>query len=259
MMAIFVIRGWALMTKHIKISAAAVLMTFGLSVAAFAQSYSDRAWAMPGAILVIDSYEGNAIDWAKLAGDKSVKAVIHRAYHGTRPDGKYVARVAETKKHNLLAGLYLLGKPGDPIKQADLLIAAGRTTGVTMLALDVENMDPKLSMTLADAEKFITYVKEKTGRYPLFYTNFSTYAHISRTYGANSVFAKTPLWVARFKSKHGLNNPTVWRDYTFWQFQSEINCKPNQTCFRRVAGTKSDMDVNVFRGSEADLKALFGG
>ena len=44
---------------------------------------------------------------------------------------------------------------------------------------------------------------------------------------------------------------------TFWQFSSELNCKPNQTCPYRVPGTREDMDVNVFRGSETDLKQLF--
>jgi len=49
----------------------------------------------------------------------------------------------------------------------------------------------------------------------------------------------------------------VWRDYTIWQFQSELNCKVRQHCAHRVPGTASDMDVNVFRGGEADLRELF--
>ena len=49
----------------------------------------------------------------------------------------------------------------------------------------------------------------------------------------------------------------MWSDYTLWQFSSEINCSPTKTCLYRVPGTAYDMDVNVFNGTEAALKALF--
>lgn len=41
-----------------------------------------------------------------------------------------------------------------------------------------------------------------------------------------------------------------------WQFSSEINCTPAhpEKCLYRVPGTKTDMDVNVYHGSIADLK-----
>jgi lysozyme len=241
-----------------KISLLATALTWLAPSPALAQSASDRPWLMPNPVLVIDPFEDNAINWDQLVADGAVKAIIHRAFHGKRADTKFEARVAEAKRRGLSAGIYLLGKPGDPIAQADLLIAAGKRVGVTLLALDIENMDPADSMSLANAQKFINRVKEKTGRFPLFYTNFSTYQHISRHFGADSAFAKTPLWVARFRSSHGLNSTNVWRDYAFWQFQSEINCKPGQTCSRRVPGTSSDMDVNIFRGTEAELRVLFG-
>jgi GH25 family lysozyme M1 (1,4-beta-N-acetylmuramidase) len=247
---------------------------------AAAQSADDRAWLLPDSILIIDPYEGNPIDWAKVKTDAKVKAMIHRAYFGTTPDSKYEAQVTEARQAGLLAGLYLLGRPGDPIKQADALIAAGKKTGVAFLALDIENLNPKKSMTIADAARFLEHVNEKTGRYPALYVNFSTYQHISQKYGKASAFAKAPLWVARFGPRHGMTGNSVWPTYAIWQFQSEINCAPcppayggpskacrkradevvvNEPCYRLIPGTKPDMDVNVFRGSEAELKALFGG
>jgi lysozyme len=63
--------------------------------------------------------------------------------------------------------------------------------------------------------------------------------------------------VARFGPKVGLTSTRVWDDYTLWQFSSEINCSPQRTCFHRVPGTASDMDVNVFNGDLAALRALF--
>jgi len=222
-----------------------------------AQTASDRPWLLPDPILILDPYQDNVIDFDKVASDRAVKAMIHRAYFGLTADTRYVSRVAEAKRRGLLTGLYLLGRPGDPIKQADALIAAGSATGVKLLALDIENLDPSRSMTLKNAVRFIERVHDKTGRYPLFYTNFSTYKVVSTSYGPDSVFAKTPLWIARFRNSHGMSNFRVWSDYTVWQFQSELNCKVGQTCLRRVPGTASDMDVNIYRGTEEDLKQLF--
>ena len=165
--------------------------------------------------------------------------------------------MAAAREKGLLVGAYLLGRPGDPIAQADALVDLANRTGVTFLALDIENLDPALSMTLPNAVQFIERVHEKTGRYPAFYTNWSTYNHISSTYGPNSVFAKTPLWVARFRNMLGNQNRTVWQDYSFWQFSSEINCMPGRTCAYRVPGTQTDMDVNIFNGTEEQLRALF--
>lgn len=225
--------------------------------AAVAQTAYDRPWALPNPIIVIDPYEGNSVDWDRVATDRNVKAVIHRAFYGLRQDRQFVSRVAAARAKGLLVGAYLLGRPGDPIAQADALIALANRTGVTFLALDIENLDPALSMTLPNAIRFIERVKEKTGRYPAFYTNWSTYNHISTTYAADSAFSKTPLWVARFRNQLGTQNRTVWRDYSFWQFSSEINCSPGRTCAYRVPGTATDMDVNIFNGTEAQLRALF--
>lgn len=203
------------MPKLSKLTAAALL----LAVApAQPQSAADRPWMLPDTILILDPYEANAIDWDRVVTDKAVRAVIHRAFYGLRPDRKYEQRIAIARKRGLLVGLYLLGRPGDPIKQADALIAAGERSGVTLLGLDIENMDPARSMTIANAARFITRVQEKTGRYPVFYTNFSTYQHISQNYDQTSVFAKTPLWLARFRNAHGMQGQRVWPDYKFGNF-----------------------------------------
>lgn len=223
-----------------------------------AQSADDRPWEMVSARLVIDPFDGNSIDWDKLEQDRAVKGVLHRAYFGTRKDAKVDVRIAEAKRRGFGTGLYLLGRPGDPIAQADLLIALGKKLGVETLALDIEDMS-SASMSLADAQRFIARIIEGTGKAPLFYTNFSTYRHVSSKFGAGSAFAKCPLWIARFRSSHGMDSAKVWQSYTLWQFQSEINCKPGQACFRRAGGTRSDMDVNIFRGTDEAFRALFGG
>ena len=69
------------------------------SVAAFAQSPEfNEPWKNPNIALAIDPYEGNDINWDKLATDTRVVAVIHRATIGDRADRKYAERKIEAKK-----------------------------------------------------------------------------------------------------------------------------------------------------------------
>lgn len=225
--------------------------------AAMAQSASDRPWLLPQVPIVIDPYEANTVNWVQVKTDPRVRAVIHRASHGLRADARFRQRHGEATAAGLLYGAYHLGKPGDPVAQADFLLSQVAGTDITFLALDIEDDNPARFMSLADSERFIERIHEKTGRYPAVYVNFNVYKIISRRYGADSVFARTPLWLARFRNSHGMADTRVWPDYTVWQFSSEINCAPKATCLYRVPGTKSDMDVNVFNGTTEELEALF--
>lgn len=253
-------------------------LTVGLLVflagPATAQSMHDRPWQMPNPVLILDPYEDNRIDFKAVATDPRVKGMIHRAYHGRREDLQWERRIKEARVQGLAVGIYLLGLPGDPITQADLLIAAGRKQKVAFLALDIENLDPKRSMTPKDALRFIQRVKEQTGRYPALYINHSTYKVISADFAKPpTAFAGTPLWLARFAGKIGNNSAAIWPDYTIWQFQSELNCVPcptnrdkrcqktgdtvtAQPCYVSVPGVAPDMDINVFNGDERALRAL---
>jgi len=79
----------------------------------------NEPWKNPKIAIAIDPYEGNDITWDKLATDTRVVAIIHRATIGDRADRKYAQRRDEAKKRGYKWGAYHLGKPGDPIKQAD--------------------------------------------------------------------------------------------------------------------------------------------
>lgn len=222
-----------------------------------AQTLDDRPWLATDATIVIDPYQDNPVDMAKVATDPKVKAVIHRAGVGLRADTRYIERAAEARRHGLRYGLYLMGVPGDPIAQADALIAAGARVNAKFLALDIENLDPKRSMAIPDAVRFLDHVRAKTGRSAALYVNFSVYKHISQRYPTSATLKAAPLWIARFRDRHGMNDATLWPTYTLWQFSSELNCTSSGPCPYRVPGTRSDIDVNVLRGGEARLKALF--
>lgn len=222
----------------------------------FANNAWDRPWNEPKVPIILDPYGPNDINWDKAVTDKRLKAIIHKSSDGLTSDSKFISRSTEAKKRGLLWGAYHLGRPGHPIAQADLLLKQAKATGANFLAIDLEGDDISKFMSLPEAEKFMSRIYEKTGRYPAVYVNLSMYEAISKKYDKHSVFAKGPLWIARFKPSLSLKTRNVWEDYTLWQFSSELNCSRSRKCLYRVPGTKTDMDVNVFNGDAAALKKL---
>jgi lysozyme len=228
-----------------------------LLLVAFAQSPEfNEPWKNPRIAIAIDPFEGNEIDWDKLATDTRVVAIIHRATIGDRRDRKYAARRDEAKKRGYKWGAYHFGKPGNPIKQADFFLETVKPTADDLIALDLESTDATKDMSFDEARAFIKRIKEKTGRYPLIYANNLVTKAITDQYGANDVFAKTLLWYARFKRTVTDFPAGTWKSYTLWQFSSELNCSAENrsACLYTVPGTEYDMDVDVYNGTIEDLK-----
>jgi GH25 family lysozyme M1 (1,4-beta-N-acetylmuramidase) len=226
--------------------------------AVFAQTGEfEEPWKDERVAIVIDPFQGNSIDWEQLAGDQRVAGIIHRATIGGRKDTGYAERREEAKRRGYKWGSYHLGKPGDPIGQADFYLDTVRPAEDEVIALDIESLNPATDMSLANAIRFIQRIKEKTGRYPVLYANHAVVKEISNRYPGDSLFSKTPLWYARFKSRVTDFPTKTWNAYTLWQFSSEINCQPThpEKCLYRVPGTQTDMDINVYRGTVEELKA----
>jgi len=212
-------------------------------------------WKNPNIALAIDPYEKNDIDWGKLATDKRVVAIIHRATIGDRVDRKYAERREEAKRRGYKWGAYHFGRPGDPIKQADFFLKTVRPADDELIALDLESVDEDKDMSLEEARVFIKRIQEKTGRYPLIYANNEVTKAILEKYGADDVFSKTHLWYARFKRNVTDFPSGTWKTYTVWQFSSEQNCSPANRagCLYTVPGTEYDMDLDVFNGTIEEL------
>lgn len=214
-------------------------------------------WKNPHIALAIDPYERNDIDWEKLANDKRVVAIIHRATIGDRADRKYIERRDEAKKRGYKWGAYHFGRPGDPLKQADFFLATVKPAADELIALDLESVDEGKDMSLAEARVFIKRIKEKTGRYPFVYANNEVTKAISDQYGADDLFARTHLWYARFKRNVTDFPAATWKTYTLWQFSSEQNCSPanRSACLYTVPGTEYDMDIDVYNGTVEELRS----
>jgi len=208
-------------------------------------------WKDPAVALVIDPYHANSIDWEKLSTERRVVAIIHKATIGMdKVDSGYAKRKEEALKRGYLWGSYHWGVAGNPEKQADFYIDTVKPGPDELIALDLEDAMSKTLMNVDEAILFVERVKARTGRYPVLYTNHSSAKLISTKY-RNSVFAKTPLWYARFKATVTDFPAGVWPSYTLWQFSSELLAQ------LPVAGTKPDMDINVFNGSAEQLKAAW--
>ena len=232
------------------------ILLAGLSFV-FAQSPEfNEPWKNPNVALVIDPFEGNDIDWEKLATDKRVVAIIHRATIGDRVDKKYAERKIEAKKRGYKWGAYHYGKPGDPIKQADFFLATVKPEPDDLLALDLESTDFDKHMSFDEARIFINRINERTGRYPIVYANNLVTKAIGAEAAPDDVFAKTHLWYARFRRSVNDFPAGAWKTYTLWQFSSEMNCTAadRASCLYTVPGTEYDMDVDVFNGSIEELK-----
>jgi GH25 family lysozyme M1 (1,4-beta-N-acetylmuramidase) len=241
----------------LKIIVAAALL-FATALAAFAQSPEfSEPWKNPTMALAIDPYEGNEIDWEKLATDTRVVAIIHRATTGDRADRKYIERRDEAKKRGYKWGAYHFGKPGDPIKQADFFLETVKPMVDDLIALDLESDDATKHMSFDEARIFIRRIKEKTGRYPLVYANREVTKAISDKYGADEVFSNTHLWYARFKKQVTDFPVGTWKTYTVWQFSSELNCRAadRSACLYTVPGTDYDIDVDIFNGTIEELRS----
>lgn len=234
---------------------ALILIAFGLGSAQTGEF--QEPWKDARVAIVIDPYQGNGIVWTEMARDPRVVGVIHRATIGGRTDTKYAERKTEATTRGYKWGSYHLGKPGNPITQADFYLDTVRPSADEVIALDIESLNPATDMNLANARRFIQRIREKTGRYPMLYANQAVVKQISDTYRRDEVFSKTPLWYARFKSRVTDFPTQTWDSYTLWQFSSEINCQADhpENCLYRVPGTQTDMDVNVYRGTVEELKA----
>lgn len=232
-----------------------ILTIIGLQCFGQNEFYS-KPWESVKYPIIIDAYEKNSIDLSKLITDDKTKAIFHRASIGFRADTKYLERRNEANKNKILFASYHLGTNEDPIKQADFYLQIVGHNSNEPMALDIEDIGGN-NITLKDAEKFIQRIYEKTNRYPFVYVNNKVYLEINKTFDNKSIFSKCPLWYARFKSHINDISFNVWDKVTLWQFSCEVNCKKTGECLYNVPGTKFDMDINSFNGTDAELNLLW--
>lgn len=247
---------------------------------AHASDFSEP-WKSPDRALVVDAYEYNSIDWGKLATDKRVVGFIAKGSDGMPPSYYCTGDEMENrlcralwKRHavarelfhtrrtvakalGLEWGAYHLARPGNPIEQANNFLNFAEPGPDDLMALDLEGIDPTKWMSLADAETFVRHIRDRTGRYPVLYTNGITAKHIAASRGRYPLLSRLQLWYARYTPEIGIHFPMGnWQSYALWQFSASANCN-RRSCPYRVPGTPNDIDVNVAPMTAAELRAAW--
>jgi GH25 family lysozyme M1 (1,4-beta-N-acetylmuramidase) len=266
-------------------SAIAALMT-GMAYGATAgASDFSTPWLRDDRALVLDAYEYNEIDWQQLGTDKRIAGFINKGSDGLPPAYRcsgdeaerrlcsalwkrysvarelYHTRKTVAKALGMKWGAYHLGRPGNPVEQADHFIEFTKPEPDDLVAIDIEDNDPEKWMSLEDAEVFARRIKARVGRYPILYTNGSTAKYIADNRARYPLLSRLPLWYARYKPEIGTHFPKGnWDGYALWQFSSLNNCNAKR-CPYRVPGTPHNIDVNVAAMDADALRAAwpFGG
>jgi GH25 family lysozyme M1 (1,4-beta-N-acetylmuramidase) len=240
-------------------------------------------WKSPDHALVIDAYELNIIDWDAMLKDKRIAGFISKASDGL-PESfdcsgdhagdtvahcktmwrkyavsreLYQTRRLIARASGLLWGAYHLARPGNPVDQANHFLDYAQPRDDELMVFDLEGIDPEKYMSLEDAAIFVGHIKTRTGRYPMLYTNHVTARYIAANRDRFPILSRLPLWYARYKP--GIRNVFPmgnWDSYALWQFSAAANCGKRR-CPYRVAGTLTDIDVNVAALDAKALKAVW--
>ena len=238
----------------------------------------NQPWRNKEKALVLDAYEKNPIDWAEVTKNKRIRGFIAKSSDGIPPPYScsgdetkrtlcaktfqnywlkqqlYKTRRTVAKAFGLKWGAYHLGRPGNPIEQANHFIEFADPQPDELIALDIEHDDPTKWISFKDAEAFARHIYFRLGRYPILYTNHNTAQRIAARRAEFPLLSRLPLWYARYRSEiKGVFPMGNWDNYSIWQFSSGINCNKKK-CLYRVKGTEPNIDVNVTPYTAAELE-----
>lgn len=201
---------------------------------------------------VIDISHHNNVASFQQVKDNGIVGVFHKATQGrTVVDAKYHARRQRALDVGLLWGAYHFGTKGNVTEQVDHFLQVTNPVATDLLVLDFEPNGESGTMTLSEAEQFVTLVNQRTGRFPGLYSGQS---FIREKVGSNTttVLKNCFLWIARYSSQLP-NVPAAWTTFTFWQYtDGNAGDQPHQ-----VPGI-GRCDRDKFNGDLAALKKLWG-
>jgi len=203
---------------------------------------------------VIDISHFQTVTSFQQVKDSGIVGVIHKATQGrTFVDAKYHARRQRALNAGLLWGAYHFGVRRNVEQQVDHFLDTVNPTETDLLVLDFEPnpIGETGTMTLSEAERFVTLVNERIGRFPGLYSGQS---FIRQKLGNNRATALRNcfLWIARYSSETPIV-PPAWDRFTFWQYtDGNIGDQPHQ-----VHGI-GRCDRDKFNGNMDGLRDLWG-
>lgn len=202
---------------------------------------------------VIDISHHNTVTSFQEVKNNGIVGVIHKATQGTTVvDSKYHARRQRALDAGLLWGAYHFGVRGNVEQQVNhFLNTTNNPANKDLLVLDFEPnpIGESGTMTLSEAERFVTLVNDRIGRFPGLYSGQS----FIREKAGNraTILSQCFLWIARYSSNLP-QVPPAWDTFTFWQYtDGNAGDQPHQ-----VPGI-GRCDRDKFNGSLAGLKRLW--
>jgi lysozyme len=169
-------------------------------------------------VVDISHHNGN-VNFRKVA-EAGILGVIHKASQGqTGRDPTYKGNRRKAEEAGLFWGAYHFATGSDGLRQADNFVEAVGDLDKMLLVLDFEPNPTGPSMSLEEARSFVTHVKEKTGRFPGFYSGH----FIKQLLGSASdpVLKQCWFWLAQYGPTPVV--PANWETWTMWQYTDGAN------------------------------------
>ncbi len=191
----------------------------------------------------------NGIDWDAVKSDGQSFAFVKATEGFGYINGHFVEDANRAAAAGLKVGAYHYARPSeDPIRQAAAFAAqlalVPNQTLPPVLDLEVSeglNADQLAAWT----RTFLTELELLTGRKPMLYTY--KYFWLGEM-GNTTEFSEYPLWLAAYQDQ--APEPVGgWDKIAFWQRSGS----------GRVAGIATDVDMNLFNGTHAQLETFSAG
>jgi lysozyme len=181
-----------------------------------------------------------------------IVGVIHKATQGTGDrDPTYASRREAAVAAGLWWGAYHFGTNADGVAQAQFFLSVVNPGPQDLLVLDFEQNGDD-TMTLAQAEQFVTEVFRQTGRYPGFYSDSLVNSLLGDS--VNETLSQCWFWRAEYGASPVV--PPTWPTWTMWQYTDGQNGSgPYGVSGIGGAGI---CDRDKFNGSMDGLARLWG-
>jgi lysozyme len=137
------------------------------------------------------------------------------------------------------------------LNQAKLFVGLlGNDPGELPPVVDFEMQDgaPEKAVCQGKLWNFVQYVEQAIGKKPMIYTGY--FYWLEHT-DANAGWEKYKLWLAWYADETVIKVPPPWKKWTFWQY----TCQGDGI---KYGAESKSLDMNVFNGTVAELKAFIG-
>lgn len=206
---------------------------------------------MINAVVDVSHWQDN-INFNTVAA-QGIVGLFHKATQDTQSvDSRFLSRKPLALSAGLLWGAYHFGTNADGTAQAQHFLATACPEPTDLLVLDFEDNSNGSGgcMTVKQAEDFVRYVQQHTGRYPGLYSTDSYLTQLGAD--KSPILTQCWLWIARYANLPYPTHPAAWPTWTLWQYTDGVNGPGPHT----VDGI-GPCDRDQFNGSLDGLRRLW--